>query len=209
MAITKKLKFRENEIVLDGATGYMGIISDYLGQGLYVLSQVRAPFIDLRGNSIGMMDINLDKCRIVSPLPGINDREILNRYIQISRYLIKANENQVREYNRLIEIPEDNQEYYLYDGFQNLYLLMPGGMFVNYRGGISPLSYNLEAHFTTYWSVSGNIFTREIRSVNKEVLKAPGGTRFNLGRLIRREEIDYLFDWEREYAPFVIEGRIL
>ena len=107
MALTNKLKFKAGELVRDSSTGCLGIISDYLGHGIYVLDQVRVPFLTSDGGGVlGVMGVNLDLIHINIP----NSDIVENRYLQSSRFLDKANPSQVDIYNQLIVVPENNHQ---------------------------------------------------------------------------------------------------
>ena len=200
-------KFKDGDIVFDGYNRVIGRVSGYLGRGLYTLDNVRAPFSDRNGRVRNYIDLTPDM--IDTRVLGI-EGEPQRLYIQASRYLTKPNPELLQVYNEHTINPVETEIYY-YDGYQSLFRL--GELVVENRGGVAPIVYSLKTTCKERWSINGYIFNgnnAEIRSVQKIDREQPWRFALNQNNYgLYKNEIEFVFDWEKEFAPYVIGGMVI
>lgn len=208
MAAQKRLKFKVGDIVVDAYSSIMGRITGYLGQGIYTLDQIRAPFYDIRGNLIGYLPLRYGVLRH----PHINGGELFEGFAQTSRYLsLITRQDIIDKYNTVINLNEEGNNYYLCD-YQCIYPLKE--IIAEYRGGQSPICFGASFDYTYYWSVAGNFIRGEIRGVAKVMNDNNRPRTFrintsNTNRLIPQKDLEPIFKWETEIGPFAIQGKLL
>ena len=202
-----KRKFKDGDIVYDGYSRVIGRVSGYLGRGLYTLDNIRAPFLDKSGRVRNYLDLIPD---MMDPHVFGVEGERQRTYIQTSRYLNNPNPELLKLYNEKALNPAEN-EIYFYDGYQNLFKL--GELKVENRGGVAPVMYSVKTTIQERWSINGYIFNganAEIRSVQK--IDRPQSWMFALNQPnygLYKNEVEFVFDWEKEFAPYVIGGMVI
>lgn len=207
MAASKsKLKFQVGDLVIDNSTGIIGIVNEYLGQGFYSLRDTRSFFFNSDGRFFKSLEVS--PTEIDLSYFGINKQ--INGYVQVSRYLYKAGPEATTMYNTVVR--EDEEPLYYWNGYSDLISLKEPKTYVRYRGGGSPFMYVASIPWTEdSWLIAGDLRGGRIVSVQRHHV-APHtfySIGFNSGQLYKESQITYIKDWEKEFAPFVIEGRVI
>lgn len=213
-----RLKFQVGDTVFDTVTNIFGKISGYIGNSYYSLEDLYFPIY--QQNNISKLKL-LIKVNIIDTFITFSGLTrvppISNTYIQASRLLMKVDE--FSDIETIIIDP--SHSYFLFDKSYNTVLEVVG---LNITGsrmvGRDPLNYAKTFVVKTSWKIKGNFFTDRINSITKESFTyqniegnaavGPAGRAWHVGLTpiqdITPESLEKLFNWETEFAPFIIGG---
>ena len=206
-----KRKFNDGEIVIDQSNSIIGVVAGYLGRGLYELNQLRAPIHNLHGAIQGYVLIDPEVLNLAFlGAPAVNGEIERKTYIQASRFLEKIDNGQLLAEN---EIDPKQGSIYITDGWENL--LKVNKITVTYSGGALPVAYNavfcLDARLVIHGSFEESRFDSVYSvPVNRNSnYRVPFGVFSSACKYLTEQEAQPALNWEEEFAPFIIQGRII